>query len=294
MKIPVSTVRTVLGTLWLACQDGVLQLEEHGDLHDVVIQSDPVVEKLVPASLPELEGVGVDEEEFVLVKAEPLDQPQLEGIDENELFQEKTQPINQPELEGIDKDELVHFIPGKTEPFNQAEVEGTEEDELVPVKTEPSNQPELEGIEEDELVPVETEPSKQPLLEYVVEEKEPILEKVFFRRMDDQEGIIREEETVDFALSPNLDGSGKQQTNPAETLDASLQRLVLVEELVDVFTSHQWDPKDSEMQLARLRTNWQEKRRTMTEAEATSCVVEASMKARLGFGPAQNHPILTF
>ena len=112
--------------------------------------------------------------------------------------------------------------------------------------------------------------------------------------MDDQEGIIREEETVDFALSPNLDGSGKQQTNPAETLDASLQRLVLVEELVDVFTSHQWDPKDSEMQLARLRTNWQEKRRTMTEAEATSCVVEASMKARLGFGPAQNHPILTF
>ena len=225
----------------LSCEARVLE-SEHGDRQDVANETDPVVLKSLPASLPELEDV--DEDELVPMKTKPSSQPELEDVDEDELVPMKTKPSSQPELEDVD------------------------ENELVPVKTKPSSRPELSELE-DSLA------AKEPTLEAGLPLRKPQLEEIL------------PEKSLEVSLA-NVGGRTTNQTNEPEVLDAHAQHLLLVEELVHVFTSHQWNRDDSELQLAKLSASWREKKTSITAAEAANCAVEACMKARQGLIEAIN------
>ena len=198
----------------------------------------------------------------------------------------KTKPSSQPELEDVDEDELV---PMMTKPSSQPELEDVDEDELVPMKTKPSSQPELEDVDENELVPVKTKPSSRPELSELEDSlaaKEPTLEAGLPLRKPQLEEILPEK-SLEVSLA-NVGGRTTNQTNEPEVLDAHAQHLLLVEELVHVFTSHQWNRDDSELQLAKLSASWREKKTSITAAEAANCAVEACMKARQGLIEAIN------
>ena len=203
----------------------------------------------------------------------------------------KSLPASLLELEDVDEEELV---PMKTKPSSQPELEDVDEDELVPMKTKPSSQPELEDVDENELVPVKTKPSSRPELSELEDSlaaKEPTLEAGLPLRKPQLEEILPEKS---LEVSPNVGGRATEnQTNEPEVLDAldahaPHAHLLLVEELVHVFTSHQWNRDDSELQLAKLSASWREKKTSITAAEAANCAVEACMKARQGLIEAIN------
>ena len=77
---------------------------EHGDRQDVANETDPVVLKSLPASLPELEDV--DEDELVPMKTKPSSQPELEDVDEDELVPMKTKPSSNLNLRMLTKTSL--------------------------------------------------------------------------------------------------------------------------------------------------------------------------------------------
>ncbi len=155
-----------------------------------------------------------------------------------------------------------------------------DEDMLAPVKTMPSSQPELEDVDEDELVPLKTVSGQED--QNMCEEEARVLVEAESEGMVEDREITRPKPEV--AGSSNLGDSALlvvgQTRNESETpVDEHLRHLLLVEELIVVFSSHRWNG-ELEEQLVRLKEDWHEKRK-MTTAEATHCAVEARMRARL-------------
>jgi len=160
------------------------------------------------------------------------------------------------------------------------------ENDAVAFKSIPASLPELEELpDEDMLAPVKTMPSSQPELEDVEDELVPL--KTISGQEDqkaESEGMVDHQITGPKreAESSNLTDCALvvgQTWNESETpVDEHLRHLLLVEELVVVFSSHRWNG-ESEEQLVRLKEDWHEKR-NMTTAEATHCAVEARMRAR--------------